>query len=147
MLKQTIAFFILGAAAFSFSVLPGGEGFEISLNDKVIVQRFGNDMNNVQTLQLNSAKANDKLIIKYYHCGRVGKNRVISFKDEQNNVIKEIHFDDVNNPVAAMSLLVKDIMSLKKGNTTLKLYYSSSELPKGRMLVTINTSRTNLSLP
>ena len=147
MLKQTIALIILGAAAFSFSVFPGGEGFEISLNDKVIVQRFGNDMNNVQTLQLNSAKANDKLIIKYYHCGRVGKNRVISFKDEQNNVIKEIHFDDVNNPVAAMSLLVKDIMSLKKGNTTLKLYYSSSELPKGRMLVTINTSRTNLSLP
>ena len=147
MLKQTFALIILGAVAFSFSVFPGGEGYEISLNDNVIVQQFGNNMNKVQTLQLNSAKASDKLTIKYYHCGRVGKNRVISFRNEQNNIIKEIHFADENNPVAAMSLPVKDILSLKKENTVLKLYYSSSELPKGRMLVTINTTSTNLSLP
>jgi hypothetical protein len=41
--------------------------------------------------------------------------------------------------MGAMTVPVKDILSLKKGNdNTLKLYYSSNELPNGRLLVTIN---------
>ena len=142
-----MALLVICATAFSFAPKPGGEGFEISLNNKVIVQKYGNEMNKVQTLQLNSASASDKLSIKYYHCGRIGKNRVITLKDMDNNIIKEIHFPDVNNPVATMTLNVKDILSLKKGITTLKLFYSSSELPSGRMLVSINSGGSNSTMP
>ena len=146
-ISKTMALLAICTTAFSFSPKFGGEGFEILLNEKVIVQRFGSDLDKVQNLQLNSASASDKLTIKYYHCGRVGKNRVITFKDVNNNIIKEFHFPDIKNAVAAMTLNVKDIMHLKKGNTTLRLYYSSSELPSGRMLVSINSGSTNKTMP
>ena len=147
MLKKTWVLLVLGAVALSFSVLPGGEGFEISLNDKIIVKRYGSDMEKVQTLQLNAASSGDKLTIKYYHCGRVGKNKTIIFKDIKGNIIKEIHFADVNNPIAAMTLRVEEILKLKKGNATLGLYYSSSELPSGRMLVKINYGKAGTVMP
>ena len=146
-ISKTMTLLVICATAFSFAPKPGGEGFEILLNEKVMVQRYGNDLNEVQSLQLNHASASDKLTIKYYHCGKVGKNRVITFKDVDNNIIKEFHYPDANNPVAVMTLKVQDIMNLKKGNTTLRLYYSSSELTSGRMLVSINSGSANRTMP
>ena len=138
-ISKTMMLVAIGATLLSFSPKPGGEGFEISLNNRVVIQRYGSDINTVNSLQLNQTASNDQLIIKYHHCGKVGKNRIVTIKDGQNNVLKEFRYADVSTPVAAMSLPVKDILGLKKGNVnTLKLYYSSSELPNGRMLTTIN---------
>ncbi len=137
-ISKTMVLVAVCTALFSFSYKPGGEGFEIYLNNKVILQQYGNDMNTVKSLQLNQSSSNDKLTIKYHHCGRVGKNRVVTIKDGQNNVLKEFRYADAATPVAAMSVPVKDMLNLKKGSSpTLKLYYSSSELPNGRMLVSI----------
>ena len=90
------------ATLFSFRNKPGGEGFEIYLNNKVVVQQFG--------------------------------------KDAHNKVLKEFNYADVATPVGAMTVNVKDLLILMRGNNQLKLYYSSSELPKGRMLVSFSTS-------
>ena len=67
-------------------------------------------------------------MIKYHHCGQVGKSRSITIKDGQNKILKEWHFADVSKTDAAMTCKVKDIPGLKKGNgtITLNLYYSSS---------------------
>jgi hypothetical protein len=116
----------------------GGEGFEISLNSKVLIQRFNTDINTLNSLQLSQASTDDQLIIKYYHCGKVGKNRMVTIKDGQNNVLKEFHYADVSTANSSMSLPVKNILDLKKNNTDLQLYYSSSELPNGRLLTNIN---------
>ena len=138
-ISKTMMLVAIGATLLSFSPKPGGEGFEISLNNKVLIQRYGNDINTVNSLQLNQSAASDQLIIKYHHCGKVGKNRIVAIKDGQNNVLKEFRYADVSTPVAAMSLPVKDILSLRKGNAnSLKLYYTSSELPNGRVLANIN---------
>ena len=59
------------AALLSFSYNFGGEGFEILLNGKPLLQQFGKDMNSVKNLQLSQVLATDKLTIRYYHCGRV----------------------------------------------------------------------------
>jgi hypothetical protein len=132
---------------FSFTDHKGGEGFEIFLNNKLVLQQFGNQVNNVKSLQLDQFSANDELIIKYYHCGKVGKNRSITIKDGQNKILKEWHFADVETANAAMTCKVKDIPGLKKGNgtVTLNLYYSSSELPKGRQLASIVAESKNLA--
>jgi hypothetical protein len=137
-ISKTIALVTVSALLFSFSSKFGGEGFEISLNGKLLLQQFGNSMDNVKNLELDKISASDRLTIKYHHCGRVGKNRIVSIKDEKNNLIKEWHFADTNEPVAAMNCDMKDILSLKKtkGNS-FKLYYSSTELPKGRLLTNI----------
>ena len=138
-ISKTMSVVAIGAMLLSFSPKPGGEGFEISLNNKILIQRYGSDINAVNSLQLNQTASNDQLIIKYHHCGRVGKNRIVTIKDGQNKVLKEFRYADVVTPVAAMSLPVKDILGLKKGNNSiLKLYYSSTELPNGRLLTSIN---------
>jgi hypothetical protein len=123
----------------SFTSNKGGEGFEIYLNKKLVLQQYGSDVNAVKSLQLDQRSANDELTIKYHHCGRVGKSRSITIKDGQNKILKEWHFADVATASAAMSCKVKDILGLKKANgpVTLNLYYSSSELPKGRQLASI----------
>ncbi len=131
------------AALLSFSSNFGGEGFEISLNGKLLLQQFGKDLNTVKTLQLNQGLPDDRLIIRYYHCGRVGKNRVVIIKDAQDKLIKEWRFNDASSAVSAMSCPVKEIMGLKKNNNAVfKLYYSSSELPNGRQLASIVTNNT-----
>jgi hypothetical protein len=128
----------LCATLFSFSVNKGGEGFEIYLNGKLVLQQYGNQMNDVKNLQLDQRSFNDQLTVKYYHCGRVGRNRVITLKDGQNKVLKEWRYADVTVPMSAMACNVKDILNLKKGNAnTFKLYYSSNEIPGGRLLTTI----------
>jgi hypothetical protein len=138
MISKTMMLVVMGIAHFSFTPKPGGEGFEIFLNNKVVIQRFGSEVNSVNNLQLNPASVNDKLTIKYHHCGRVGKNRVVTIKDGGNNVLKAFRYADVANPVAEMTLPVKDILVLKKGNGSLKLFYASTELPNGRLLAIIN---------
>lgn len=138
--SKTMALFAICTTLFSFSTKPGGEGFEIYLNNKVVLQQFGGDMNTVESLQLNSSGNNDKLTIKYHHCGKVGKNRIITVKDGQNKVLKQFRYADAVTPVSPMAVNVNDILSFKKKDNTLKLFYSSSELPNGRVLASINAS-------
>lgn len=128
----------IAATLLSFNKNFGGEGFKISLNGKVLLQQFGKDMDVVKTLQLQSTSPGDQLTIQYYHCGRVGKNRIVSIKDGHNKLVKEFRFKNAPTAMDDMSCAVKDILSLTKGsNDVLKLYYSSSELPKGRQLATV----------
>ena len=137
-ISKTMMLVAIAATALSFSSGFGGEGFEIYLNNKVVIQQFGKQIDVVNNLQLDQSLTNSQLTIKYHHCGRVGKNRVVSIKDNQNKVVKEWHFADAATTVAAMNFNVKDILSLKKANNnTLKLYYSSTELPNGRLLTNI----------
>lgn len=139
-ISKPMALVVICAILSSFSPKPGGEGFEIYLNNKVVLQQYGGDMNTVKSLQLTQSSAADQLTVKYHHCGKIGKNRIITIKDGQNKVLKEFRYTDAATPVSAMAINVKDILSLKKGSSTLKLFYSSSELPNGRVLASINTS-------
>jgi hypothetical protein len=132
----------------AFAPKPGGEGFEIFLDNKLLVQRFGNQINTVQSLQLDP-KATGELTIKYHHCGKAGKNRVVAIKDAQNNVLKEWRFADVKDPYSSMSCSVKEILNLQKStrSNTVKLYYTSSELPNGRVLASLVMASKSYTTP
>jgi hypothetical protein len=135
---NTVMLVAISAFLFSFTNRPGGEGFQIYLGDKLVVEQFGTDMKNVKSLEIPAASYNEELMIKYHHCGKVGKNRVITIKDQQDHILKQWHFADSKNTAASMSCKVKDIVDLKnKKSITLKLYYSSSELPSGRLLASL----------
>ena len=106
--QPTILFVLLLALSgvlFSFSVKTveaissyksnfGGEGFEVYLNDKLVLQQYGEKMNIVKTVELDQSAGNGELAIRYYHCGRPGKSRVVTIKDEKNVVLKEWRFGD-----------------------------------------------------
>ena len=139
-LSAAIAMIAICFGLFSFSSPWGGEGFEIFLNNKLVSQQFGKEVNNTKSLQLDQRYANDELTIKYYHCGQPGKNREITLRDGNNNVLKDWRFDNASaNETAGMDCPVKDILAAQKrsSNGTLNLYYSSTEIPQGKLLMTI----------
>lgn len=129
---------ILSATVMSFSFKPGGEGFEIFTGNKLVVQQFGNS-GSVQNVQVNLRDANNDLFIKYYHCGKAGRNRVITVKDSQDGLLKTYHYDDSPTANSVMKLPASELSAITNGQVhQIKLYYSSSELPKGRLLVTLS---------
>ena len=153
--QPTILFVLLLALSgvlFSFSVKTveaissyksnfGGEGFEVYLNDKLVLQQYGEKMNIVKTVELDQSAGNGELAIQYYHCGRPGKSRVVTIKDEKNVVLKEWRFGDAKDASARVSCNVKEIFALPKfkAGKKVNLYYSATELPNGRLLATLTT--------
>jgi len=146
MVSKSIAVLAVAFALLSFSSPFGGEGFEISVNGKVVLQKYGKNINDAQTINLSDNSLNDKLTIRYYHCGKVAKNRFITIKDGEDNAIKVWRFKDAETATGDMSCSVKDVLSLSKGgNTIFKIYYASSELPEGRMLTKLVFNHSSLA--
>lgn len=143
--KMLVAGLIL-TSLLSFTVKPGGEGFEIYLDNKLVVQRYGSEINSVQNLQLDQRYAGKQLTVKYHHCGKVGKNRSITIKDAKDKILKQWNFTDTKDVSNAMTCNIREILNLEKSGTgKLKLYYSSSELPAGRLLTSIVVNHTSLA--
>lgn len=129
----------------SFTSKPGGEGFEIYLNKKLVVQKFGGDIKNISTIELDQAALNGELTVKYFHCGRVGKERHITIKNDQNKVLKTFRYPDGSSTNTAMLCRVNEIAGLQKAtnNKQMKLYYSSTEIPDGRQLASLQIVSAN----
>lgn len=144
--QLALAALIIAAGLFlsSFSTAPaGGEGFEIYLDKKLVMQRFGNQLKSVQELKLENANAQSELMIKYHHCGKVGKNRVIALKNGQNKTIREWRFENNAQPVSPMICKVSEIINAGKASSQkLILYYTSTEVPDGRTLATVSIGGT-----
>lgn len=122
---------------FAFAKLPGGEGFEVYINGKLTLQRFGQDMQKPHTLRFEAGTEAQTISIRYHHCGQAGKNRSLLVKDEKERVLKTIRFSDGKNG-AAMDCKVSDLIrfdSPVKGS--LRLYYLSDEIPDGRLLLSL----------
>ena len=143
----SLLFAAVVTSLFSFSPI-GGEGFEILLNNNVIMQRFGEKkMNEVQSIHLTLQQANQPVTVNYHHCGKVAKNRIIRLKNRQGKMVKEWRFADAATAVAAMTCQVKDILHANKGKEgTFNLFYTSSELPTGRLLSLVVVSQNTLAV-
>ena len=146
---------MLSIVLFSFTLKTaetvfGGEGFEVYVNNKLVLQQFGKEINMVKTVQLDQSTNNGELAIRYFHCGQPGKSRVVTIKDEQNVVLKEWKFGDTKDASAKLCCNVKDILALPKlkSGKKVNLYYSSAELPKGRLLAILTSvSKNNAAQP
>lgn len=132
-----------GALLLSFTKKPGGDVFEIYFNGKQVLQQFVHVSKGTQTLQLKSLDGNDKIDVVYSHCGHSGSNRVLAFRNEKNEVIKELKFTDGSSNRSVMSFYRKDIPANKK-NAETKLYYYSKELPEGKLLANIQWSESKV---
>lgn len=145
---------LLSAILFSFTKKTaenvfGGEGFEIYLNNKLVLQQFGSKMNEVKNISLNQTDGNGELAIRYFHCGQPGKSRVVTIKDETNVVLKEWRFGDTKTADAKLCCNVKDILALPKlkAGKKVNLYYTSTELPGGRKLAILTTNNNSQVQP
>lgn len=132
---KSMTLLFICAGLFAFTAKPGGESFEILLNNKLLIQKHGSDMDNIKNIRLYEGSQTDQLTIKYNHCGRNAKNRIITIRNVKNEILKLYQFDDAATPYSPMVINVKDFVNIKKENSnTLKMYYSSSQLTEGRQL-------------
>ena len=133
---------------FSYTAIAGRDSYEIYLNSKLIFKQYVAQTSvGLQNLSLDKADPNDKIVIYYSHCGIVGKGRSIAIEDEQGHVLKEWKFADAGDD-KGMIILVKDILALKKNNPAANLnlyYFSSKQLPKGRILAAIKLKGKNVA--
>ena len=132
-------------SVFCFKSFAGGDVYEIYLNDKLICKQQYKLLTGSTDFHLGKLNSNDRLVIKYSHCGEVGKNRSIVIKDEKGNTIKEWKFTDVQNNQSIMVIPVKELLALKANDASLKLYYSAKQLPEGRMLAAITLDQKTLA--
>ena len=126
---------LLCILSFSFA-LPGGDHFEVYVNDKMIHQQFEYKKENSKTLNLEGLRAQDKVGIYYSHCGNTGKGRSITLRNGDNKVLKTWTFADATGK-SVMHLEGKDILGLQKSSPKLRIYYASRELPNGKLIAAI----------
>ncbi len=131
---------LLVAFLAAFSPKPGGEGFEIFLNSKVLLQQFGKDINNVKKIEMGQVSAGDKLVVQYYHCGQAGKNRIISLRTENGKLVKQYKYPDGKTSVTGMSIDAAELASAlsKLGNTPVLISYTAYGLSNEKQLATLS---------
>jgi hypothetical protein len=135
----------LAACTMSFS-FRGGEGFEIYLGKKLVVQQFLPQDKAIKAIDLSVA-ADEDLKVSFNHCGKTGTNRVLSIQDNKR-VLKEWRFAD-NKPGASaqMSIPVKDVAALQKNlhGKQLSLFYASDLLKEGKVLAMLTSQPAQAS--
>ena len=88
--KQFLTMALLVAASslnYSFVTPMGGEGFEIYLDNKLVLQQFNQEMKEKKNIQLTAAHSKSELKVKYYHCGMAGKSRTLELKNADQKTL------------------------------------------------------------
>ncbi len=140
----SVAMLFFSTVLSSFTTPVGGDMFEVYVNKKLAIRQFVHMKEPVKTLQLDQASYDDELEVYYSHCGQTGTSRAVTLRDAQNKTIKEWRFQDAAGSKTPMACNLKEVTALQKlGNgSTLHLYYTSHELPEGKMLATFSTGAT-----
>ena len=127
---------ILFTTLLSFSF--GGDSLEIYLNQKMVLQQFMHVDKSIKTIALDQSDYDKQLNVYYRHCGIAGKGRKISVQDESHKLVKSLQFADGADKNAGMSIKVRDLFPGKNiDGKKVQLYYSSKEMPEGKLLATL----------
>jgi hypothetical protein len=144
-MKQKLkpAFFSLLSVAIlslsSFAFRPGGDIYEIYLNNQLLTKQYSTQPVGMKSLHLSKANAAENLVVFYLHCGTVGKARKLSLRNEKGQVMKEWKFTDASGKDAGMIIPVKEILQVEeRANSTLSLFYSSNLMPQGKSLTALD---------
>ena len=120
----------------------GVDSYAIYLNDKLLVKQSLADPIDLKTLPLTEANRNDNLVIQYMQCNapsKIGKNRVISIRDEDGKIVKEWRFKDADQSGSSMIIPVKDVLALQKSASgTLSFFYSAEGMTKTQKLAALH---------
>jgi hypothetical protein len=139
--------FAASAFLFSFSPMPGGDFFELKVNNKTLIQHYVHFDKEIKTLDLTPYE-NETLNVHYSECGKIGTKRSVSLRNG-DTILKSWTFEDVAEGVKfpAMPCRVKDILEVKKNNPgKLSLVYASKEHPKGQILAVLGSADVKASL-
>jgi hypothetical protein len=133
---------LFSISLFSAFAPTGLDSYEIYLNNKLLIRQFVDKPLNLNTLDLSEAKAGDNVSVRYMQCnapGKTAKNRSISIRDEQGNIVKEWKFRD--DEVSGMTIPVKELVDVRKQSKgSLNLYYAADGLRQGQKLASLKVT-------
>ena len=134
-----LAIMLAGVVLVSFISPRGGDHYQVYLNKKLIFQEYVSLSSSVKSFQLERNNYSGEIDVVYSHCGEAGKNRIIKITDTENNLLKQWTFGNGKDHKSAMNFQVKEMLLAQKNNPVNKpnLYYSSDQLPKGKLLTSI----------
>lgn len=139
------------AVLSSFSGSWGGDSYQVYVNNKLVLEQYVHGQKGVKTVALQPANKNDQVSIYYSHCGKTGQSRTLTLRDGKNKVLKEWTFQDagVNGTKSGMTCKATEILEVKNtaGLDRLNLYYTSKEMPEGKLLVYLITAKDNIGTP
>ncbi|MBS1661232.1 MAG: hypothetical protein JST68_09295 [Bacteroidetes bacterium] len=140
-LQKGLIMSILGLIVLAKPLMAGGDVYRIFLNGKQVLEQYVYAAKplDLAGLPLSEANSNDKLVAYYSHCGTIGKDRTITIRDEHGTVLKEWKFADAAAGAKdnGMEIPVKEILALQARGRGLSMYYSSQQLPAGRLLTKV----------
>lgn len=150
--KKSTAFKVLALAALfattsSFSGAWGGDSYRVYVNNKLVLEEFVHNQKSIKSISLDQRSPGDQVSVYYSHCGKAGNARNITIKDADRKVLKVWNFGDGTSAKEAMTWKAKDVMGLTKNGEKLGMFYSSKELPDGKMLAGIVVGKDNTSTP
>ncbi len=133
----SLAILLFSAGIISFSK-PGGDVFEVYIGKDMVIQQALHSDKGVKEIQLRPEQKVEKMSVRFFHCGKAGTNRSITLKDQDDKVLKTLNFSEPRTASSVMSFPISDIVQFQSGTSErIRVYYSSSELPKGIWLVSI----------
>jgi hypothetical protein len=148
--KFLLSFLLVLFLSASTTAKAGLDGYEIYLNDKLILKQHVNEPLTLESLGLTQANMNDKLTIHYSQCNRpdkLGKGRSITVKDSKGKTVKQWRFNDASNGNTGMVIAVKELLMLDQAGTVgkLSLYYTAEGHEAAQLLthVRINGKSTS----
>jgi hypothetical protein len=135
---------VLGTTLLAFKYKPGGDSYEIYLNNQLLLKQFVRQPLNLKSLSLDQSNAKDQLVVYYSHCGVTGKGRSLAVKDSKGTTLKKWNFANAREGArSGMIIPVKELLQLEKDHGSLSLYYTSEELPESRVLASFTVSDKN----
>jgi hypothetical protein len=137
-LQRTALVLTLSLTMFSFSHPFGGEGFEVYLGKQLLSQHFGNGAAPDKNIAIEARQADEEFIVKYYHCGQPGTNRVITVRNSAGKMVRQWQYGNAKRADAGMSCPVKGLLELQGSNPgTLGIYYSSNEVKAEKRIFSV----------
>jgi len=140
-----MVFFISFAA---MNAKAGGDGYEIYLNNKLILKQYQGQSLSLTSLVLSQSNLNDKLVICYTRCNvpdNSGKSRSITLKDNNGTVLKVWTFNNLPGDKGSMSIPVREILDLQKkiGEKPITIYYAAQDHASTQILPSLQLSIRN----
>lgn len=128
---------VLCATLFSFTNDFGGDTYEIHLNNKLLLRQMVLKQASVADISLHPKTDQGQLSVYYSHCGVTGKGRSISIRDDGHQILKEWSYANATTTHSSMNFTMKELAALHRPGRKLNLFYSSTELPEGKLLAHI----------
>ncbi len=142
---RTFLLALVSMCLFTFAARAGGDSYEITLNNKVLIRQALYEPFDLKNLDLSEAKATDKIYIRFLQCnepGKVGKSRAISIRDTKGNIVKEWKFQDSDQKGNAMVISVGELLALQKNAADrLVVYYSAKGYEQPQKLAALMPRR------